>query len=133
MHAQLSTKTIGLLAYDDMQALDLVDPLDVFGAGNAFAPYRLRVIGLSTQTVHAGNGLAVVPEHTLEDAPPLDTLLILGGMAARHGIIGDPDRRVRGPDAHHVHHYHPGTNFGVTTPLWDVLLGTRYVRQARVG
>lgn len=35
--------------------------------------------------------------------------------------------------AHHVHHYHPHSNFGVTTPLWDVLLGTRYVRQARVG
>jgi sterol desaturase/sphingolipid hydroxylase (fatty acid hydroxylase superfamily) len=33
--------------------------------------------------------------------------------------------------AHHVHHYHPGSNFGVTTPLWDVLLGTRYVRKAR--
>jgi sterol desaturase/sphingolipid hydroxylase (fatty acid hydroxylase superfamily) len=33
--------------------------------------------------------------------------------------------------AHHVHHYHPESNFGVTTPLWDVLLGTRYVRQAR--
>jgi sterol desaturase/sphingolipid hydroxylase (fatty acid hydroxylase superfamily) len=33
--------------------------------------------------------------------------------------------------AHHVHHYHPDTNFGVTTPLWDVLLGTRYVRQPR--
>jgi 4-hydroxysphinganine ceramide fatty acyl 2-hydroxylase len=33
--------------------------------------------------------------------------------------------------AHHVHHYHPGSNFGVTTPLWDVLLGTKYVRQPR--
>lgn len=33
--------------------------------------------------------------------------------------------------SHHVHHYHPGSNFGVTTPLWDVLLGTRYVRQTR--
>lgn len=33
--------------------------------------------------------------------------------------------------AHHVHHYHPDCNFGLTTPLWDVLLGTRYVRQAR--
>ena len=33
--------------------------------------------------------------------------------------------------AHHVHHYHPDSNFGLTTPLWDVLLGTRYVRQAR--
>lgn len=33
--------------------------------------------------------------------------------------------------AHHVHHYHPDANFGVTTPLWDMLLGTRYVRQPR--
>ena len=33
--------------------------------------------------------------------------------------------------AHHVHHYHPDSNFGVTTPLWDVLLGTRYTRQPR--
>lgn len=33
--------------------------------------------------------------------------------------------------AHHVHHHHPDSNFGVTTPLWDVLLGTRYVRQPR--
>ncbi len=32
---------------------------------------------------------------------------------------------------HHVHHYHPDSNFGLTTPLWDVLLGTRYVRQPR--
>ena len=27
---------------------------------------------------------------------------------------------------HHIHHYHPDRNFGVTTPLWDILLGTRY-------
>ena len=33
--------------------------------------------------------------------------------------------------AHHVHHFHPDTNFGVTTPLWDILLRTRYVRQPR--
>lgn len=25
---------------------------------------------------------------------------------------------------HHVHHHHPGKNFGVTTPLWDLVLGT---------
>jgi sterol desaturase/sphingolipid hydroxylase (fatty acid hydroxylase superfamily) len=28
---------------------------------------------------------------------------------------------------HHIHHYHFDTNFGVTTPLWDELLGTRYI------
>ena len=34
--------------------------------------------------------------------------------------------------AHHIHHFHPDKNFGVTSPLWDVLLGTRYVSQKRV-
>ncbi len=29
---------------------------------------------------------------------------------------------------HHIHHYHADTNFGVTTPLWDILFATRYVR-----
>lgn len=29
---------------------------------------------------------------------------------------------------HHIHHYHADTNFGVTSPLWDMFLGTRYVR-----
>jgi sterol desaturase/sphingolipid hydroxylase (fatty acid hydroxylase superfamily) len=33
--------------------------------------------------------------------------------------------------SHHVHHYHPESNFGLTTPLWDIVLGTRYVRQPR--
>ncbi len=28
---------------------------------------------------------------------------------------------------HQIHHYHPDTNFGVTTPLWDNLLATRYI------
>lgn len=29
---------------------------------------------------------------------------------------------------HHIHHYHANTNFGVTTPLWDIVLGTRFRR-----
>lgn len=33
--------------------------------------------------------------------------------------------------SHHVHHHHPDSNFGLTTPLWDVLLGTRYQREPR--
>lgn len=33
--------------------------------------------------------------------------------------------------AHHIHHFHQETNYGVTTLFWDVLLGTRYVRKAR--
>ncbi|MGB0132384.1 sterol desaturase family protein [Dokdonella sp.] len=34
---------------------------------------------------------------------------------------------------HHVHHHNPNQNFGVTTPLWDYVLGTRYRRTSRRG
>lgn len=29
---------------------------------------------------------------------------------------------------HLIHHYHPEANFGVTTPLWDILFSTRFER-----
>ncbi len=29
---------------------------------------------------------------------------------------------------HHIHHYHTNVNFGVTTPLWDIVFKTRYKR-----
>ncbi len=29
---------------------------------------------------------------------------------------------------HHIHHFHADTNFGVTTPLWDIVFGTRFRR-----
>ncbi|MET0225377.1 MAG: sterol desaturase family protein [Dokdonella sp.] len=32
--------------------------------------------------------------------------------------------------AHHIHHHHPRTNFGVTTPLWDIVFGTRHASRS---
>jgi len=54
----------------------------------------------------------------------------LSHFTIHHVRFNNPLLR-RWAGAHHVHHYHPDSNFGVTTPLWDVLLGTRYVRQPR--
>jgi sterol desaturase/sphingolipid hydroxylase (fatty acid hydroxylase superfamily) len=54
----------------------------------------------------------------------------LAHFAIHHVRFKQPLLR-RWAGAHHVHHYHPDTNYGVTTPLWDILLGTRYVRQPR--
>jgi len=34
--------------------------------------------------------------------------------------------------AHHVHHYHPERNFGVTSPLWDLLLRSQYVSASKL-
>jgi transcriptional regulator GlxA family with amidase domain len=47
------------------------------------------VIGLDRRAARAENGLEVVPAHTLDNAPPLDTLLVPGGGGARNGIDRD--------------------------------------------
>lgn len=80
---------IGLIAYRDMQSLDLIGPLDVLGMANANAsasgkpPYQLHIIGLDPCPVRAENGLIVLPACGLDDAPLLDTVLIPGGLGSR--------------------------------------------------
>ncbi len=71
--------------------------------------------------------------------PIADALLLAGGLACGYAAYGLSHaiihvRRFRRPlgrrwaAMHHIHHHHPETNFGVTTPFWDIVLRTRYVR-----
>jgi sterol desaturase/sphingolipid hydroxylase (fatty acid hydroxylase superfamily) len=74
----------------------------------------------------------------LSKAMPLSYALLLTGAIAGgyfaygqcHALIHR--RRFRHPLArrwaasHHIHHHHHDRNFGVTSPLWDLLLGTRH-------
>lgn len=70
-------------------------------------------------------------------APAVDVWLVASGIAFGYVAYGVAHfmihhRRFRGARLrrwaarHHIHHHHPGCNFGVTTPLWDALLATRY-------
>ncbi len=71
-------------------------------------------------------------------------LLLAGIIAAGYAAYGLSHvvihmRRFKSPwmrrwaGFHNIHHYHPASNFGVTTGLWDLLLGTRYRRAPRTG
>lgn len=70
--------------------------------------------------------------------PATVALLLVGALAAGYAAYGvghtaihtSSLKRVvprRWAAAHHIHHHHPDRNFGVTTPLWDIVLRTRYV------
>jgi hypothetical protein len=74
--------------------------------------------------------------------PASAALLFTGGMASGYAAYGLTHttfhnvrfrRRLarRWAGAHHIHHYHPHSNFGVTTPLWDFVLRTRYVSKGK--
>ena len=74
---------------------------------------------------------------------PTSSALLLGGsIAAGYAAYGLSHwsihaYRFRHPlvrtwaAAHHIHHNHPERNFGVTSPLWDLLLRTQYVSASR--
>lgn len=69
-------------------------------------------------------------------------LLLMGGLAAGYAIYALSHRVIHSTSFrhrlgrrwaawHHVHHHRPDRNFGVTTPLWDIILGTRHVSRRR--
>jgi len=90
--AFVARKTIGILGYDGVQALDIVGPVDAFSIASAHlasarpdpAPaYEILVLGLSRRVFVAESGIAIRPHRALEAAPPLDTVIIPGGKGLR--------------------------------------------------
>lgn len=85
-------KRIGILGYNDVQALDIAGPVDAFSIASSHldserpdqAPaYEVFVLGLNRRAFKSESGLAFIPHRTLESTPPLDTVIIPGGRALR--------------------------------------------------
>ncbi len=82
-------KHIGLLGFDGVAALDLTGVLEAFhiagGADwrKASTRYATHVIGVSAKPFVAESGLRLMPDVTLGDAPPLDTVVVPGGPGLR--------------------------------------------------
>ncbi len=92
--------TIGIVAYDGIQALDLTGPHEVFAAANRVAEamghpgrrYRLRVIGPPGSSITTESGLRLMAEPFPDPtSAEFDTLLIPGGDSA---LIVDRDHPV---------------------------------------
>ncbi len=82
------SKTCGILLFPDMEELDFVGPLEVFGTFAQFFDQDWRVVTVAQTRgpVRAAKGLTVVPDHTFEDCPGLDLLLVPGGQGTRREV-----------------------------------------------
>jgi transcriptional regulator GlxA family with amidase domain len=87
----MKPKTIGLLGFDGVMALDLVGPIDAFssasidesGDPSSSSRYEVLIIGLSKKPFVSESGVVFIPHRTIIDAPDLDTLIIPGGAGLR--------------------------------------------------
>jgi transcriptional regulator GlxA family with amidase domain len=84
--APSAVRVIEVLAYPDIQLLDVTGPLQVFASANDLVadaggtpPYVLRVVAKGGQGVTASAGLAIAASPLPRIGAPLDTLMVAGG------------------------------------------------------
>jgi transcriptional regulator GlxA family with amidase domain len=79
-------RTLGTLLFPEFELLDVFGPLEAFG--NLFVRDRFRVvtIGATAGPVASAQGPQAIAEHALADCPPLDLLLVPGGMGTRREV-----------------------------------------------
>jgi transcriptional regulator GlxA family with amidase domain len=82
------TCRVGILLYDDVEVLDFAGPYEVFTTATRMAarerpgaqPFRVCTIARDGGLVRARAGLVVQADHGFAAAPPLDLLLVPGGV-----------------------------------------------------
>ena len=81
------TQVVGIFVFDDVEVLDLGGPFEVFSVASRVAlrrgeaaPFRPVLIATGLEPVHARGGFRVLPDCTLEGHPPLDVLVVPGGV-----------------------------------------------------
>lgn len=86
--------TVGIFIFHNVEVLDFAGPYEVFSRtrtvegtasrlDDASAPFEVFTVAETRAPLSAVGGLQVTPEFAFADAPPIDVLLIPGGMGTR--------------------------------------------------
>ncbi len=96
---------VGILVFDDVEELDFIGPLEVFGmAARLGAECTTLLVAAHEGEIRGSYGLRFRPSYSVESCPTLDLLIVPGGYGARTHAQKDPVileflRQRRGPTA----------------------------------
>jgi transcriptional regulator GlxA family with amidase domain len=79
-------RNTAILLFDDVEVLDFAGPFEVFSVTDELAQrarFATFTVAEKPGTVVARNGLKLVPDYTLENAPAAHVLVIPGGYGTR--------------------------------------------------
>ncbi|MDA0663645.1 MAG: DJ-1/PfpI family protein [Proteobacteria bacterium] len=78
------TYTTGILIFDKLEELDAIGPWEVFTmAAEVRGSGKVVTISQHGGMVKCAKGLRIEADHSFETAPPLDIILVPGGMGTR--------------------------------------------------
>ncbi len=86
-----SMMTVGIVLFDDVEVLDFAGPFEVFAVAGNVTEGGFKVVTVAeradaSKPIIARNGLKIVPDYTLADAPHLDLLVVPGGQGTRQEV-----------------------------------------------
>ena len=75
------------MLFSVFEELDAIGPFEVFGALSELdADWRVVTVAESGGVVTGAHGLKVTTDHSFEDCPPVDVLLVPGGLGTRREV-----------------------------------------------
>lgn len=92
------TLTVGIYLFDEVEVLDFAGPFEVFStASRAYSllhpgdpkPFQVITVAADASFVTARGGLRIQPSHTIANHPPIDVLVIPGGVVSRQLELPD--------------------------------------------
>src|SRR5262245_9555813 len=87
-------RRIAVLAYDGIQSLDLVGPVEVFDVASRHLidpPYRVEVVAPTAAPIATTSGVTITPARALADVRgDVDTFVVAGGLGVE-AALADPD------------------------------------------
>jgi transcriptional regulator GlxA family with amidase domain len=81
MSEMMRSRRLGALLFPGFEVLDLFGPLEMFG--NLPGAIDIVTVAQTPGPVRSGQGPSALAEYGFDDCPPLDLLLIPGGMGTR--------------------------------------------------
>lgn len=87
----MQRKRVGILVFDEVEVLDFCGPYEVLSTARLDEsrrreepyPFETLLVAENGSPVTASGGLLVLPDHVLDDCPPLDVLVVPGGWGVR--------------------------------------------------
>lgn len=77
-------RTLGVLLFPGFEVLDVFGPVEMFG--NMPGAMRVVTVGREAGPVASAQGPRVQADHGLADCPPLDLVMVPGGIGTRESI-----------------------------------------------
>lgn len=79
-------RNVALLLFEDVEVLDFAGPFEVFAVTDELRghqTFRVYTVAEIADPIRAKNGLTVIPDFTLANAPKPDVLIVPGGHGTR--------------------------------------------------